>query len=508
MTVFDPFSGPELEAVVSLTAPQAELLATAGDGELGACTGNNVVRMTVVGPLDIDALREAARRLVARHQSLRASFHVASRTMCIMRNVDIELGFDDLRRGDMDLRYLALAQIIRREAATPFNLRTGPLLRLQVVQMDDAAFEILMVTHQLAADHWSVDLLAHELSELYCPPGESPPPDLPPAGSWLDYVLWLQDPAIQRRRAENREYWIALLRNIGSTGALAGSVGLPPLRGYGASRSERRMDPAFMSSLAATAAAEKSTFYVFTLSCFVALLGRLTRSGRVCVGVPAAGQPDFGENRLSGACINTLPLVVDVTPDMTLRECLLRVRRSLYQAQGQVPFTYTEVLQELPGAVAGGRLPVITMLFNVDQERRELDFRGLVASYQIEPRCAEKFEVSVNFVHFGTNSIVQGTFNNDLFRPEDRSAFMRSYVAVLEQAVADPGVRIADLALEEGNLAGVAGPVYPAEEFLGARIARIRSAPDGMARQAFPDVEFALRQADAVMQEFGIRRSN
>jgi hypothetical protein len=29
-----------------------------------------------------------------------------------------------------------------------------------------------------------------------------------------------------------------------------------------------------------------------------------------------------------------------------------------------------------------------------------------------------------------------------------------------------------------------------------------------MARQAFPDVEFALRQADAVMQEFGIRRSN
>ncbi|HKV11714.1 MAG TPA: AMP-binding protein, partial [Thermoanaerobaculia bacterium] len=127
-----------------------------------------------------DALGRALQGLVDRHPMLRATFadtadgpvqRVAERTDAALTVVDAT-GWSD-------------AQVharLQAEAFRPFDLAVGPLLRAALVERGGEAFLALAV-HHIAADFWSMTVLARELGALAA--GEAPPP---PAGRYTDFA--------------------------------------------------------------------------------------------------------------------------------------------------------------------------------------------------------------------------------------------------------------------------------------------------------------------------------
>ena len=80
------------------------------------------------------------------------------------------------------------------DAAAPFDLERGPLLRVALLQLADAEFVIVVSTHHIVSDGWSMNVFFRELTLLYaafasgCP---SPLPDLPI--QYADYAVWQQE---------------------------------------------------------------------------------------------------------------------------------------------------------------------------------------------------------------------------------------------------------------------------------------------------------------------------
>ena len=504
VVTYNPFSVYALEAVVSMSPSQLEILATAGESDVASCAYNNTVRISVDGELDLPAFTKAAGLLIGRHQSLRATFHLESRTMCIASEMDAEVKSADVSQLDVQSRYINLEKIGRSEAETPFDLVTGPLIRFHTVKTNEKVFFVFMVSHQLVVDHWTLDLLADEIAELYSSIVEARASELPPAVPYVQYARWLQDPSVTDRYSDNLKYWLSKLREPREYVAIAGSMERAAIRGYRASRSVRRISDDLAASVLAQAATEKSTFFVATLACYVSLLSRIAGPGWICIGIPAAGQLQFGQNRLAGGCINTLPLVIEMDPAMTFRECLQAVRKEMYAAQSYTPFTYTEVLSVIDSSGNDGRLPIITTMFNVDQENHVLKLSGVKASYTIEERSSEKFEISMNVVNNSQGSEVQCYFNDDIFLADDRSHFLNAYVTVLGKFVEDPNLRICDVEIDTGLLERAVNVDHSKEPRLGDRFAAQSSGKGNRAFGTVPSEAFARWQVDAVTDEFDL----
>lgn len=432
-----------------MTASQLQVMATANESDLASCCFNNVVRISISGELIVTAVTQAANLLVIRHAALRSEFHLATRTMCVAVEKPIEVRYSEVTLSNERLLDRELEKIARQETRAVFDLANGPLIRFHVAKSGQRRNEIFMSTHQLAIDHWSVDLLVDEFAELYSSIVGQRPSVLPPAFSFVDYAKWLASPQITEQRLDNKAYWLDKWKHIGPSKQLsaANSEQKSSIRGYKATRETRELNIELARKIATVAASEKSTFFTFTLAGFVALLCQIDGDESIRVGIPAAGQTDFGENRVAGSCINTLPIVLVVKKEMTLRECLVIVRQEVYAAQDHTPFTYLEIASESERPAIEGRLPMITAVFNVDQENHTINFGEATAQYTIEARCAEQFEVAMSVRNHGEHSSIQCYFCNDLYSAKERDGFMNAYLEVLRALAENPGAVIGDLAV-------------------------------------------------------------
>src|SRR5262249_56795095 len=79
----------------------------------------------------------------------------------------------------------------RREAAHPFDLRRGPLLRATLLAVGDGAWLLLFTLHHIVFDGWSAAVLVRELSAVYGAWSQGLPSPLAPlALQSADHALW------------------------------------------------------------------------------------------------------------------------------------------------------------------------------------------------------------------------------------------------------------------------------------------------------------------------------
>ena len=101
-----------------------------------------------------------------------------------------------------------VARLITEEAQCPFNLSAGPLLRATLLRTSGDDHILILTTHHIVADAWSMGILTRELWTLYDAYANgrpSPLQDLPV--QYADYAVWqrewLQGEVLERQLS----YW-------------------------------------------------------------------------------------------------------------------------------------------------------------------------------------------------------------------------------------------------------------------------------------------------------------
>src|SRR5690606_22191185 len=89
------------------------------------------------GPLDVAALGRALQAMVDRHEALRTRFVEleSGPVQLIEPSLALDVPLLDLRELDAAERAARLDALLRREWDSPFDLRRGPLLRVQLVRL-------------------------------------------------------------------------------------------------------------------------------------------------------------------------------------------------------------------------------------------------------------------------------------------------------------------------------------------------------------------------------------
>ncbi|MEC4811937.1 MAG: condensation domain-containing protein [Scytonema sp. PMC 1069.18] len=125
--------------------------------------------LRLTGFLNFTAFQQTFNEIVRRHETLRTRFVMVEQqpVQAISPSLIIPLPLVDLRNFESQERETQVRRIAVAEAQRPFNLTTGPLLRVKLLQLNEAEYVLLLNLHHIVADGWSIGVLIRELGILY-----------------------------------------------------------------------------------------------------------------------------------------------------------------------------------------------------------------------------------------------------------------------------------------------------------------------------------------------------
>jgi amino acid adenylation domain-containing protein len=435
---YDPFAGGELARVVPVTEPQREVWLADRLGKEASLAFNESVSLRLRGPLDRDAMDAAVRALVYRHDALRASIGPDGDTLCVLEEIAFRPEHRDLSTGDGAVREAALAERRRLAVETPFVLDTGPLFRAELLRLAPEDHVLLLTAHHIVCDGWSWWVLVRELSVLYARELGDAARTLPPAPSFSDYALAQASQSAGRQFAEDEAYWLSQFAGEAPVLELPTDRPRPAQRGFASKRIDYTLDAALVQAIRTAGARRGASLFATLLAGFSALLSRLTAQAEVVIGVPAAGQSVDDHDGLVGHCVNLLPLRCETAPETRFAQSLDAMQATLLDALEHQRYTFGTLLKKLRLGRDAARLPLCSVMFNIDQalDHEGAAFPGLALEFESNPRCSENFELFVNAVQAHGELRLECQYNTGLFDEDTVRRWLQAYECLLRGAAA------------------------------------------------------------------------
>ncbi|HEX8272375.1 MAG TPA: non-ribosomal peptide synthase/polyketide synthase [Longimicrobiaceae bacterium] len=461
--------------------------------EPGSTVYNIPVAWRLAGALDAAALERALGEIVRRHETLRTTF--AGRDGAPVQVVAPFTGFalptEDLSGLDPAERVAEVERRAAREAALPFDLAAGPLLRPALLRLAADEHVLLLCMHHIVSDGWSMGVLLRELSALYGAFREgrgSPLPELPV--QYADYAAWerehLRDEALEPRLA----YWRQRLAGAPALLQLPADRPRPPVRTHHGARERVSLPARLVERLAGVGRGEGATQFMVMLAAFQLLLSRYSGSDDVVVGSPIAGRTRRETEELIGFFVNTLVLRTDLSGDPSFRQALRRVRETTLGAYEHQEVPFARLVEELQPERSFSHTPLFQVMFSFDNASGGgggalpgLEMAGVGAAAE-----NAKFDLNLALGEGSGGTWGSLSYSTDLFDRATAARLVGHLERVLEQVADDPDVRLSGLELlDEGERALVLGgwsrtePAAPAgpciHELFEAQAERTPDAP-------------------------------
>jgi amino acid adenylation domain-containing protein len=331
------------------------------------------------GALDVGALEQALRAVVARHDILRARFVVSDGALVQVSGPASEAAAFVLERIPLggqtpDARREEAREALTRALCRPFDLGTGPLLRAGIVTVDIHEHELLLAMHHLVCDGWSRDVLVRELALAYTAVLRADP--VPPPAllvQYADYAAW-QRARVDATEAAQLAWWVAQLEGIPPLD-LPIARPRPPERRFRGAQHPIVLSTESVRALSTFCRAHRETPFTVLLSAFVALLHRYTGQDDIGVGTSVAdrGRPEL--DALIGPFLNTIVVRGRPRASLPFRALAQAIGVTLRDAQAHADIPFGRVVRGLGAGQDPQRNPVFQALFDLQDapdERIEL----------------------------------------------------------------------------------------------------------------------------------------
>ncbi|WP_189285802.1 condensation domain-containing protein, partial [Actinoplanes campanulatus] len=304
------------------------------------------------GELDAAALASAVDALVARHDALRTTLHLDTDGRIVQR-IGVA-GRTGLTVHDAD--DAALPGLVERAARQPFDLTTGPILRVNVWRTAPDRHVVLFVAHHIAVDEWSMGIFERELWELYRTGGDA---ELPPlAVRYADYAAWHRD-LVASRADRDLAFWRRTLEDAPTSAWPDRNAARAAAPGESA-----RLVPADrLQGLDQARAEAGATEFMAFLAVYCLLIARSSGERDITVGIPVSGRshPDLAP--VVGFFVNTLALRVTVDPADDFPAHLRRVRSVVLAAFAHQETPFEHVVRAVAPDRADGVNPLFRTMF-------------------------------------------------------------------------------------------------------------------------------------------------
>ncbi len=401
------------------------------------------------GELDVPALQRAAQALVDRHPMLRTSYteRDGQPVGLVHAHWPVRIASHRIGAGDAELH-----EWIQSETDRPFDLRTGPVLRLTLLQRPADSVLVLTV-HHIAVDFWSIDVILDELRALYAAErGAATAPEAT-ADRYVDYAArqtrMLAGPDGERLW----DYWHETLRGELPTLALPTDRPRPAVQTYDGALHRFSIDAQVTAGLKQAARAVGATPYMTLLAAYAVLLHRYSGQDDLIIGSPFACRDRAGLLGMVGYVTNPLPLRVDVSDDPSFVALLGQVKDTVLGAIAHQEYPLPLLVERLRPPRDAGRTPLFQVSFAWQQVRlfdeNTVDAAGSDRRLPLETlhigQGGSPFDITMQVGEHDDQLEVALQYNTDLFDATTIEAMAQHFALLLAGIAADPNSTVSGL---------------------------------------------------------------
>lgn len=396
----------------------------------------------VRGELDVDALRLAMADVLDRHRSLRTVFP-DSPSGPYQRLLESADALPDL--APVAASAVEAEQQIANLLAAGFDVRRHPPLRARLFKLGSRDHLLACVIHHIAADGWSLALLAGDLVDSYAARVTGSAPEWePPVVQYADYSVWRRellgvedDPT--SAASKQIAYWAKELSGLRGELSLPTDRPRPHRWTYRAGRLPFSIDEHAHRALLTTAHQHHATLFTALSSAVAMLLARLSGDVDIAIGTPVAGRGDPLLDNLVGMFVNTLVLRTRVDPTMTFSDIVDQSRDVELRALANSDLQFERLVEVLDPPRSQSLHPLFQVALSLNNfTPATLNAAGL--GFEITPRPLDIAKCDLHF-HFterhdsagGPNGIeAELVYSTDLFDISTGDSLVKTLRTILD----------------------------------------------------------------------------
>ncbi|MDB9425330.1 amino acid adenylation domain-containing protein [Microcystis aeruginosa CS-564/01] len=441
LTPLDKVGGDQ----VPLTEAQRQLWILAQLGENGSAAYNQSVTLQLSGPLNPAAMTQAIQQISDRHEALRTKINAQGDSQEILPQVEINCPILDFSADQATAQQQA-EQWLKAESEKPFDLSQGCLVRWFLLKLDAERYWLVLTTHHIITDGWSMGVILRELGELYSAKCQGVTADLKTPKQFRELIEWQTQPSQGEELKKQQAYWLTTLVNPTVLNLPTDKL-RPALPSYQANRQSLVLDSQFTEKLKQFSRKQGCTFLMTLLSVYNILIHRLTGQDDILVGLPASGRGLLDSEGMVGYCSHFLPIRSQLAGNPTFADYLKQMRGILLSAYEHQDYPFALLLNQLDLPRNTSRSPLIDVSFNLEPAINLPKMKGLEVSLLPQKVSFKDRDLHLNVTEMGGEAMIDCDYNTDLFKDETIQRWLGHFQTLLEAVINDPQQNLRELPL-------------------------------------------------------------
>lgn len=393
----------------------------------------NYVLQTVLkteNEIDIKRMENAVEQLAKRHEILKThifSDGISSPRQVIYTNRNIEFRYRDLSGEAAPEK--KFRTICNKDRQRGFDLEEDTLIRFQLFRFKNEHFKILITSHHIIMDGWSMPVVVNDLMELY-----SHGDKLPVSRSkYSDYIKAI------RKRDDSCGYWIELLHGLEEKTSI---VPLNKVQREDSKVKEKKLSISSENTRKIEELVQKShiTVNTFVEAVWGILLQRYNNTTDVIFGKVVSGRnADIPQiEKMVGLFINTIPVRVRAGGGLKFSELLKNVQRQSIESSEHDHISLMDIQEKL----GMGRDIIQSVLAF---ENYFVDDNAQNPGYEIEDSKEQtNFNIALSVSH-SKNLNFNLMYRNDLYSDKEAELILSHLEALISSILHNPEEKVCSL---------------------------------------------------------------
>ncbi|SEC23137.1 amino acid adenylation domain-containing protein [Tenacibaculum sp. MAR_2009_124] len=405
--------------------------------------------------LEIPILERSLKTIVARHEILRTVIYekdgigyqnVLSEDNWSLSKVLIS------KEADLESEIDAFVSI-------PFDLAKDYMFRACLYDLGKNEYVLAFVTHHIASDGWSSEILSNEFVTTYAFLDLEDNLPLPKLElQYSDYAIWQRNYFEKELLEGQLAYWKEKLKGT-NTLSLPIDYKRTTKQNNKGNEVLLELDENLNQSLNALFKQQGVTPFMFLLTAFKVLLHRYSGQNDICIGTPIANRTQSELEDLIGFFANTLALRSDLSGNPSFKELLSQVKQTTLKSYDNqlVPF------EKVVDSVVTDRDMTITPLFQVmfdyqndtneiterdiDSEEESIEEDLLSISGYETSEISVQFDLTLSVIERESNFFLNMAYRSSLFKEETIQRIMTHFKHLLNSIVNNIDQSIGELSM-------------------------------------------------------------
>lgn len=390
----------------------------------------------IEGQLNIDLLKLAIEKVIARHEILRTTFHClpGMDTPLQVINESSELVLREYDLGHVDDQEGKLEQLFQQSS---FDLETLPVLQAALVKLSPFRHSLLLTLPSLCADKLSLDNVVSEISRAYAASlrDEVVEQDAP---QYADVSEILHDLLESEDTKSGRDYWQKYAREQQL------NLDLPFLHEPQIPLEFRlqvvsfAIEPKVASQLDDVTRALPTTISNFMLACWQTLLWRYSGQPELTAAAAFDGRSYEGLQTAIGLFAKYLPVRCRFTDDSTFSKIVAQIEETTTtHAKWQDFFTWSDVRDHA--------LSFFPACFEFIDQAAVFADSNVTFSIEKQYVCTERFKIKLCCIQTRDGLRFELHYDENLFDADAVTRMARQFQTLLESAAVIPGTHVSKL---------------------------------------------------------------